>query len=165
MAQWKQIQLGTMRGRGLIPGLHQWVKDLALLWLGSRPAAVAPIRPLAWEPLYAAGAALKRKKKKENHQRERFRVLRRSSNHLQGHHSSLSAGPGQLPEALDKVLVTFTLPWGGPIPVVSTCSRCSTAWIRASVPTARPATRCRAARAAPARMLLVPAGCRVEYQA
>ena len=50
---------------GLIPGLAQWVKDpvlpcgldLALLWLWCRLAAVAPIRPLAWEPPYAALAA------------------------------------------------------------------------------------------------------------
>ena len=50
---------------GLIPGLAQWVKDLALalscdvghrrssdptlLWLWCRPVAIAPIRPLAWE--------------------------------------------------------------------------------------------------------------------
>ena len=45
---------------GSIPGLCQWVKDLALLWLWCRPAAPAPIRPLAWEPPCAAGAALKR---------------------------------------------------------------------------------------------------------
>ena len=36
------------------------VLDLALLWLWRRPAAVAPIRCLAWEPPYAAGAALKK---------------------------------------------------------------------------------------------------------
>ena len=64
----------------LIPGLTQWVKDpvlaiscgvgcryssdLALLWLWPRPAAVAPIQPLAWELPYAAGAALKRQKTK-----------------------------------------------------------------------------------------------------
>ena len=42
-----------------IPGLAQWVKDLALLWLWRRPAATALIRPLAWEPPYAKGAALK----------------------------------------------------------------------------------------------------------
>ena len=35
---------------GSIPGPAQWVKDLALLWLWCRPAATAPIRPLAWEP-------------------------------------------------------------------------------------------------------------------
>ena len=48
---------------GLIPGLAQWVKDLALLWLWCRPAATAMIRPPAWEPPYATGEALKRKKK------------------------------------------------------------------------------------------------------
>ena len=34
--------------------------DPMLLWLWYRPAAVAPIRPLAWEPPYTAGVALKR---------------------------------------------------------------------------------------------------------
>ena len=38
--------------------------DLALLWLWCRPAATAPIQPLAWEPPCAAGTALKRQKKK-----------------------------------------------------------------------------------------------------
>ena len=45
---------------GWIPGLARWVVDPALLWLWRRPAAAAPIRPLAWEPPYAAGVALKR---------------------------------------------------------------------------------------------------------
>lgn len=49
---------------GLIPSLAQWVKDLALLWLWCRPAAIAPVGTLAWEPPYAVGAALKSKKKK-----------------------------------------------------------------------------------------------------
>ena len=38
--------------------------DLIWLWLWYRLAAVAPIGPLAWESPYAAGAALKKKKKK-----------------------------------------------------------------------------------------------------
>ena len=38
---------------GSIPGLSRWVKDPALLWLWFRPAVVALIRPLAWEPPYA----------------------------------------------------------------------------------------------------------------
>ena len=37
---------------GSIPGLTQWVKDLALLWLWPRPAAATPIQPLAWELPY-----------------------------------------------------------------------------------------------------------------
>ena len=38
---------------------------LALPWLWWRPAAVAMIRPLAWEPPHAASAALKRQKTKK----------------------------------------------------------------------------------------------------
>jgi len=41
---------------------HRYGSDLALLWLWHRPAATAPIRPLAWEPPYAAGVAPKRQK-------------------------------------------------------------------------------------------------------
>ena len=38
--------------------------DPVLLWLWRRPAATAPIRPLAWEPLYAMGSALKKQTEK-----------------------------------------------------------------------------------------------------
>ena len=41
--------------------------DWALLWLFCRPAAVALMRTLAWEPPIAAGVALKRKRKKKNY--------------------------------------------------------------------------------------------------
>ena len=46
--------------------------DLTLLWLWWRPVATALIQPLAWEPPYVTGAALKRKKR--NRQRDRFAV-------------------------------------------------------------------------------------------
>ena len=42
--------------------------DLELLWLWCRPAAITPIRLLAWEPPYATGVPLekaKRQKKKK----------------------------------------------------------------------------------------------------
>ena len=61
---------------GLIPVLVQRVKmscvatscsvgprrswDLVLLWPWPRPTAETPVGSLAWEPPYAAGAALKR---------------------------------------------------------------------------------------------------------
>ena len=41
---------------------HRQGSGLALLRLWSRPAAMAPIGPLAWEPPYAVGAAVKRQK-------------------------------------------------------------------------------------------------------
>ena len=44
---------------------HRCGSDPMLLWLWCRPAAVAPIQPLAWELLHAEGVALKRQKKKE----------------------------------------------------------------------------------------------------
>ena len=68
---------------GLIPGPSQWVRgshiatshcvpcsvghthgmDQALLWLWCRSAAAAPIQLLAWEPPYAAGVVLEKRKK------------------------------------------------------------------------------------------------------
>ena len=50
---------------------HRQDSDLALVWLWRRLADTAPIRPLAWEPPYAMGAAqeiakkTKKKKKKK----------------------------------------------------------------------------------------------------
>ena len=42
---------------------HRHSSDLALLWLWYRPAAIAPIRPLAWDPPYATGVALEKQNK------------------------------------------------------------------------------------------------------
>ena len=44
---------------------HRCGSDPMLLWLWRRLVATAPIRPLAWEPPYAAGAAQEIAKKKE----------------------------------------------------------------------------------------------------
>ena len=49
---------------------HRCGLDPVLLCLWHRPAAVASIRPLAWELAYAAGVAVKSKKKKEKERKE-----------------------------------------------------------------------------------------------
>ena len=51
----------SVYGSSLAPAV---VTDLALPWLWCRPAATAPILPLAWEFPYVMGAALKRQKTK-----------------------------------------------------------------------------------------------------
>ena len=81
MAQRKRIQLVTMklqvRSLSLLSGLR--IQHCRELWcrlqtrLGPciavavwrRSAAVSPIRPLAWKPLYAMGVVVKKAKKKK----------------------------------------------------------------------------------------------------
>ena len=86
VAQGKQIWLVSMRTQvRALDSLHglrirhcrelwyslRCCSDLVLLWLWCKLTARAPIRPLAWEPPYATGAALKRpKKKKKSHQQQ-----------------------------------------------------------------------------------------------
>ena len=41
-----------------------------LLWLWCRPTTTAAVGPLAWEPPYAAGVALKNKKTKKEEKKE-----------------------------------------------------------------------------------------------
>ena len=53
---------------------HGWAP--ALLWLWCRLAATSPIRPLAWEPPYASGAALEKAKKTKKTKKERKKERR-----------------------------------------------------------------------------------------
>ena len=80
MVQWKQIRLGIVRlqvrSLASLSGLrirccrelgvgHRRGSDPALLWLWRRLAATAPLRPLAWEPPYAAEVALEKAKRQK----------------------------------------------------------------------------------------------------
>jgi len=66
--------------------------DPALLWLWCRPVATAPILPLAWEPPYAAKAALEMAKR----QKKKKKVNRRTVWEPQGWRdcTELSSGQG-----------------------------------------------------------------------
>ena len=86
MAQWLMTPTRNHEVEGSIPGLAQWVldpgfavscgvghrrsSDPTLLWLWCRLAATAPIRPPAWEPPYAAGAALEMTKRPKTNQKK-----------------------------------------------------------------------------------------------
>ena len=56
--------------------------DLTLLWLWCRPAALALINPLAWEPPYASSVALEKIFLKKV-------ILERKNTHIQGNRQKL----------------------------------------------------------------------------
>ena len=49
--------------------------DPALLWLWCRLVATAPIRPLVWEPPYAAGAAQEMAKRPKKKKKKGFKFI------------------------------------------------------------------------------------------
>ena len=49
--------------------------DPALLWLWCRPAAIAVIRPLAWEPPHAAAGAAQEMAKRQKKKRANICIL------------------------------------------------------------------------------------------
>ena len=62
------------------------ISDAMLLWLWCRPVATALIRPLAWEPPYAAGAAQemakRQKTNKQTKDKKNPKTPTSSKNHI-----------------------------------------------------------------------------------
>ena len=70
MRLWVQ-SLASLSGLRILHCHELWYKSQTqlgpvLLWLWHRPAATVQIRPLAWEPPYAANVALEKDQKKKN---------------------------------------------------------------------------------------------------
>ena len=98
VAQQKWIWLASVRTRfrslALLSGLR--IRRCHELWCG--PAATALIRPLAWEPPYAACVALKRPKEKKNARGVPlwFSGLRTQHCHCSGSGHSYGTGTGSI---------------------------------------------------------------------
>ena len=107
---------------------HRCSSDPALLWLWCRPAAIAPIQPLAWEPPYASGAAIKRQKTKHAPHHEKKHCSRNISQQRSYKKDStwvdicLVAGPLGIPSRNIKWL------WGFSRPASAFTSRNSALW-------------------------------------
>ena len=79
---------------------HRCGSDLVLLWLWHRLAAIALIRPLAWEPPYAAGAAqeMAKRQKTKTKQNKTKRV-----NYMSSHCGAVETNPTRNCEVADSI--------------------------------------------------------------
>ena len=55
------------------------ILDPTLLWLWNRPADTALIVPLAWEPPYAMGEALKKDKRQKKKKKKKKKIVTKDS--------------------------------------------------------------------------------------
>ena len=76
MRLWVQ-SLALLRGLGIWHRHELWCRSK--LWLWHRPAAIAPIQPLAWEPPYAMDVALKSQKKKKKKKKSKSSAAHRAT--------------------------------------------------------------------------------------
>ena len=72
----------------------RYVSDPELLWLWRGPVTTAPIRPLAWEPPYAMGAALGKAKRQKKESKNWSSSRGTSEMNLTRNHEVVGSIPG-----------------------------------------------------------------------
>ena len=88
--------------------------DLVLLWLWCRLVATALIRPLAWEPPYAEGVALKRTKYKKKKKKHGVPICGSVDGNPTGTHGDAGSIPGLTLWVKDPLLLRVVVGGHGP---------------------------------------------------
>ena len=94
-----------MRTQPLLSVGRRHSLDPALLWLWCRPSDVVSIRPLAWEPPYVMGEALKSKTKKQKTKQKKPQTLHMLFSSIYSFKEELCSNPFSCHQVTDEATI------------------------------------------------------------